>query len=91
MTELYLFDITFILIYISFLLRCRLEDIQSSGPSSLPLPTSHENSVQIERNNSEFQRITDESSYVPMSPRLKDITLVEMQAALQENDYVFMR
>ncbi|KOX81259.1 hypothetical protein WN51_00167 [Melipona quadrifasciata] len=70
--------------------RCRLQDVQSSESSSLPLSTSHENSVQIERNNSEFQRITDESSYVPMSPRLKDITLVEMQA-LQENDYVFMR
>ncbi|KAF3425469.1 hypothetical protein E2986_03486 [Frieseomelitta varia] len=71
--------------------RCRLENVQSFGPTSSPLSTSPENSVQIERNNSEFQRITDESSYVPMSPRLKDITLVEMQAALQENDYVFMR
>ena len=68
----------------------RLQDIRASGPSSLPL-TSHKNSVRIEKNNLGFQRITDESNYVPMSPRLKDITLVEMQAALQENDYVIMR
>ncbi|CAL7933454.1 unnamed protein product [Xylocopa violacea] len=70
----------------------RSQDIRVSGPSSLPL-TSHRNSVQIERNNSEFQRTVDNSNYVPMSPRLKDITLynLEMQTTLQENDYVIMR
>ncbi|OAD54941.1 hypothetical protein WN48_05821 [Eufriesea mexicana] len=68
--------------------RCASESMK--GSSSLPL-TSHRNSVQIERNNLEFQRIMDESNYVPMLPQLKDITLLEMQAALQENDYVIMR
>lgn len=78
------------ILYTYIYIFLRLQDIRASGPSSLPL-TSHKNSVRIEKNNLGFQRITDESNYVPMSPRLKDITLVEMQAALQENDYVIMR
>ncbi|XP_043801211.1 uncharacterized protein LOC122719462 isoform X5 [Apis laboriosa] len=68
----------------------RLPDVRVSGSNSLSL-TSHRNSIKIEKNNLEFQRIMDESNYVPMSPRLKDITLLEMQATMQENDYVIMQ
>lgn len=67
-----------------------MSNVRVSGPSSLSL-TSHRNSIQIQRNNLEFQRIMDESNYVPMSPRLKDITLLKMQATMQENDYVIMQ
>lgn len=67
-----------------------MSNVRVSGPNSLSL-TSHRNFIQIERNNLEFQRIMDESNYVPMSPRLKDVTLLEMQATMQENDYVIMR
>lgn len=71
----------------------RSQDLRISGPSSLPPLPTHRNSVQIERNNVEFRRIVDESNYVPMSPRLKDIALynLEMQTTMQENDYVIMR
>ncbi|CAK9801292.1 hypothetical protein ANTPLA_LOCUS2754 [Anthophora plagiata] len=70
----------------------RSQDVRVSG-SSILTHQSHRSSVQIERNNLQFQRIMDESNYVPMSPRFKDITLhnLRMQASLQENDYVIMR
>ncbi|XP_076662076.1 uncharacterized protein LOC143365612 isoform X2 [Halictus rubicundus] len=51
------------------------------------------NSGQSERNSFTLQKVADTCNYVPMSPRLKDITLhhLQSQTALQENDYVIMR
>ncbi|XP_017875539.1 uncharacterized protein LOC108622274 [Ceratina calcarata] len=63
-----------------------------SGPSTLP-SISHVNSIQMERTSLESRRVMVESNYVPMSPRLKDIIVYNMEAeiASTENDYVIMR
>lgn len=55
--------------------------------------TSTRNSVLGEGNAFALEKIMDNCNYVPMSPRLKDITLhqLQTQASLQENDYVIMR
>ncbi|XP_043257317.1 uncharacterized protein LOC122400123 [Colletes gigas] len=55
--------------------------------------TSTRSSVLGEGNAFAIEKIMDTCNYVPMSPRLKDITLhqLQTQASLQENDYVIMR
>lgn len=71
----------------------RSQDVRVfSGPSSLP-SISRVSSIQMERTNLESRRVMVESNYVPMSPRLKDIIVYNLEAetAPPENDYVIMR
>ncbi|XP_078034746.1 uncharacterized protein LOC144468854 [Augochlora pura] len=77
--------------------RCASESIRSQDVlisergilSALP----NRNSRPSERSGFGLQKIVDTCNYVPMSPRLKDITRHHLQTetSLQENDYVIMR
>ncbi|XP_003707156.2 uncharacterized protein LOC100875247 [Megachile rotundata] len=66
----------------------RLQDARMF-PSNFRTMLPARNFIQSGRN-AAIQKILDNSNYVPMSPRLKDISLhnLQMQAAQQENDYV---
>ncbi|XP_076241590.1 uncharacterized protein LOC143183768 [Calliopsis andreniformis] len=70
----------------------RLHDIRISDRSIVSV-TSNRHSIMGRRNEFTFNRIMDNCIYVPMSPRLRDIALgnLQTQASMQENDYVIMR
>lgn len=55
--------------------------------------SSNQHSIVGRRNVFAFDKIMDSCIYVPMSPRLRDIALcnLQAQASMQENDYVIMR
>lgn len=63
-------------------------------PAATVLPlTFHRDLVQIERNSLQSSKATDESNYVPMSPRIKDVAShnLRVEAKSQDTDYVIMR
>ncbi|XP_031845900.1 uncharacterized protein LOC116432749 isoform X2 [Nomia melanderi] len=70
----------------------RSQDVLISGRGIISVTSSH-NPTQDERNTFALEKDIDTCNYVPMSPRLKDISLhrLQTQASLQENDYVIMR
>ncbi|XP_033336617.2 uncharacterized protein LOC117226429 [Megalopta genalis] len=81
--------------------RCASESMKSAVRSQDVLISErgilsivpNRNSGATERKGFGLQKIVDTCNYVPMSPRLKDITLHHLQTetSLQENDYVIMR